>query len=158
MKRSTTTRRLLLFLTAAAGALAAATILAHPAAGQPHGPPPDVRLEKNLEALGLEPARMEKIRAILTSSKEKREQIRSQLRAAFDQMHALLQQDPPDEAAIMGQADKIGALQTEEHKAMLHTLLQVRAELTPEQRKKLLEMKERDAPRWHHRGGPRGPE
>jgi Spy/CpxP family protein refolding chaperone len=80
------------------------------------------------------------------------------LRAAFDQMHSLLQQDPPDETAIMQQADKIGALQTEEHKGMLHTLLQVRAELTPEQRKKLLEMKDRDAPRWHRRGGPRGPE
>jgi Spy/CpxP family protein refolding chaperone len=125
-----------------------------PAVARPHGPPPDVRLEKNLEALGIEPTQMEKIRGILAASKQKREQMHTQLRAAFDEMHALLEQDPPDEAAIMQQADKIGQIQTEGHKAMLHVLLQVRAELTPEQRQKLKDSMRGDGPPpWRGRGG-----
>jgi Spy/CpxP family protein refolding chaperone len=133
-------------------ALAAAVAFAGRAEGRPPGPPPDVRLENHLEKLGLTSAQMEKVRVILDGAKQKRQQNRAQLRAAFDQMHSLLEQDTPDEAAIMQQADKIGQLQTEGHKAMLHTLLQVRAELTPEQRHKLQEMKDREGPHWHRRG------
>ncbi len=101
------------------------------------GPPPDIRLERRLGKLGLDPAQQEKVGAILAAAREGREQRRAQLRNAFEQLHALLEQDRPDEAAIMQQVDVIGALKTEQHKAMLHTLLQVRAELTPEQRQKL---------------------
>jgi Spy/CpxP family protein refolding chaperone len=45
-----------------------------------------------------------------------------------------LEQEDPDEAAVMEQAEAIGALRTESRKQGLRTLLDVRALLTPEQR------------------------
>jgi Spy/CpxP family protein refolding chaperone len=51
-----------------------------------------------------------------------------------------LEHENPDEAAVMAQADAIGALKTEAQKHRLRTMLQVRALLTPEQRTKLLDM------------------
>jgi len=150
-------RRAFLSSLAASLPLAAIVTLAHPAEARPPGPPgppPDVRLEQRLEQLGLDPGQMEKVRAILDASKPKRQEIHSQLRAGLDQLHSLLEQESPDEAAIMSQADMIGALRTERQKQMLHTLLQVRALLTPEQRKQLMEMNRREGPPpWRHRRG-----
>jgi Spy/CpxP family protein refolding chaperone len=60
----------------------------------------------------------------------------------------------------MRQVEQIGELRTEGHKAMLHTLLAVRAELTPEQRAQLREkMREDMARRWkrHGEGAPDAP-
>lgn len=133
-----------------------------PTAGPgPDGPrwgDPAARLQKDLAELGLSAAQDEKIRAILAESKSTREGRRGEMRAEFERMHALLEADSPDEAAVMAQADKIGALKNAQHKAMLHTLLAIRAELTPEQRAKLKEkMREHGPGRWfrgHRRGGP----
>jgi Spy/CpxP family protein refolding chaperone len=78
------------------------------------------------------------------------------MKAAFEQMRTLLDQDTPDEAAVMQQAELLGQLRTEAHKAMLHTLLAVRAELTPEQRAQLREKMRADMaqrPWWHRRHG-----
>jgi Spy/CpxP family protein refolding chaperone len=124
-----------------------------------HGMRGEARLEKHLDELGLEPAQKEKVRTILDASKQAREARREQMRAAFQQMRALLDQDAPDEAAVMAQADKIGALHTERHKAMLHTLLAVRAELTPEQRAALKEkMGSERARRWKRDRGENPPD
>jgi Spy/CpxP family protein refolding chaperone len=122
---------------------------------------PQEILERNLEKLGLEADQKERVTAILNAAKERRRAGRSELRAAFEQMSALLEADPPDEAAIMRQADKIGDLKSEEHKSMLRTLLAVRAELTPEQREKLKTMSRRKGPPpWRKRtpGGEAGEE
>jgi Spy/CpxP family protein refolding chaperone len=133
--------------------------------GGGHGPGrgPGALLEKHLEELDLEPAKLEAVRAILAQGKAEREQQREEMRSAFQEMHALLEQDAPDESAVMAQAERIGALQTEAHKAMLHTLLAVRAELTPEQRAQLREKmraERAERPWWRrHRGGePQGGE
>jgi Spy/CpxP family protein refolding chaperone len=135
------------------GAFLSAVLLsvATVAEAQPPGPrrqrvPPHEFLERDLEKLDLEPTQKEKVDAILTAAKQSRRTGRSELRAAFDQMRTLLEAESPDEAAIMRQADKIGGLKTEEHKAMLRTLLAVRAELTPEQREKLKTMGRRKGP------------
>ena len=148
-------RKILCFSFAAALPIAAAVTFAGPASACPPGPPrgPGMRLEKHLDELGLDPAQTEKVQALLAAAKEQRKQVRSELKDAFDQMHTLLQQDPPDEAAIMQQADKIGQLKTGTEKAMLHTLLQVSADLTPEQRQKLEEIRSQHRPRWHKRFG-----
>jgi len=122
-----------------------------PPPGPHHGPPPEMRLQHDLQNLGLSGDQETKVQAILDGAKTQREQMRPQMEAAFDQMHTLLKADPPDEAAIMQQADKIGQLKTEEHKTMLHTLLAVRAELTPEQRQQLEAMKKHHRPPWKHR-------
>ena len=130
-------KRYIIYAGVAAVVVGMALGLWHRSHRRPHGPPPDVRLERQLGRLGLAPAQREKVEAILAAARDGRVHRRAQLRSAFEQMHALLEQDQPDEAAIMRQVDVIGALKTEQHKAMLHTLLQVRAELTPEQRRKL---------------------
>jgi Spy/CpxP family protein refolding chaperone len=114
---------------AAAAALLAVVAFA-PVFAQESGPPGpghhrmhgEARLEKHLDELGLDPAQKEKVRAILDASKQARQAQFEQMRAAHEQMRALLDQDAPDEAAVMAQAE---------------TLLAVRAELTPEQRAEL---------------------
>lgn len=124
--------------------------------GHGQGMGPGGQLEKHLEELGLEPEKLEAVRAILAESKAAREQHREQMKSAFEEMHAMLEQDAPDEAAVMRQAEVLGELRTEAHKAMLHTLLAVRAELTPEQRVQLREKMRADMSRrpwWHRRHG-----
>lgn len=132
-----------------------------PAFAEEEGPPfhhrmrGEARLEQTLEEIGLDPAQKEKVRAILDASKQARETQREQMRAAREQMRALLDQEKPDEAAVMAQADRMGALKTERHKAMLRTLLAVRAELTPAQRAQLGEKMRERGKQWRKRHGPR---
>ena len=127
----------------------------------PEGFGPGARLEQNLEELGLEPAKLEELRAIVADSRRAGEEHRERMRSTLAEMHALLEADAPDEAAVMAQVEQIGELRTEAHKAMLRTLLAVRAELTPEQRDQLREkMREERSrmPRWRrHRGLPDQP-
>lgn len=140
---------------AAALFLAAAPLCVTPAfAGPHHGGGPG-RLERQLEKLGLSDAQKQKVQAILDAAKPKREEIRGQMRAAFQDMKALLDQDAPSQSAVLAQADKIGAIQTEAHKTMLTTLLAVRQELTPEQRAQLRDNMQKQRGRWHgrHHGG-----
>ena len=156
-----------LLLPLSPGALRAATPDEPPMEAPPGGShgggkrwDPQARLEKELKELGLTPAQDEKIRAILAQAKQAREQRWTQLEPEFQKMHTLLDADTPDEAAVMAQVDKIGALKNEQHKAMLHTLLQIRAELTPEQRAQLKAQMQQHGPgpgRWFRhmrRGGP----
>jgi Spy/CpxP family protein refolding chaperone len=122
-----------------------------------HGRHPEARLEKSLAELGLTPAQDEKVRAILEQAKVARQPRREAMRAEFERMHELLEADAPDEAAVLAQADKISALKNEQHKAMLKTLLAIRAELTPEQRAELkAKMREHGHGKRWFRGGPKG--
>ena len=67
-------------------------------------------------------------------------------------MHRLLHQDAPDEAVVMQQADRIGEIRTEGQRAMLHTLLAIRGELTQEQRAQLEKLMHGDGPPHWRRG------
>jgi len=130
--------------------LAASVAFAEPPGNQPpDGPPwtpPDERLEQHLRELGLDASQIDKAHTILVAAKRTREESDEKLRKAFDEMRTLLEQDLPDEAAVMRQADRIGAIRTDGRKAMLRALLAVRADLSPEQRKKLNTMMLRDGP------------
>ena len=120
--------------------------------GGPGGGGPGARLERKLDKLGLSESQHAKVQAILDAAKPKREEIRGRMRQAFQDMRALLDQDQPSQDAVLAQADRIGQISTEAHKSLLTTLLQVRAELTPEQRAKLKEsMREGMHGRWHHK-------
>jgi Spy/CpxP family protein refolding chaperone len=114
-----------------------------------------------IQKLGLDATQQQKVQAILDAAKPQREEIRGRVRQAFQDMHALLDQDTPDQNKVLAQAEVIGQITTEAHKHMLTTLLAVRAELTPDQRAKLKAMHEQHggAGRWHHRfrgGAPGG--
>jgi Spy/CpxP family protein refolding chaperone len=122
--------------------------------GRRHGPPPiDRVLDRHAEELGLDDAVREQVGAIAARSRETEEPLRAALRAARDELHALLRQDAPDADAVMRQADAVGAAETALHKQRLRTLLEVRALLTPEQRAKLGEIFEKKRERmkkWRH--------
>jgi len=142
---------------------AAGAVRAEPPGGRPPegaaapGAPPDARLEQQLRELGLDASQLEKTQAILADAKRTREAIDGRLQQAFEQMRTLLEAETPDEAAVMSQADRIGAIRTEGRKAMLHALLAVRADLTPAQRQKLNEMMRRDGPPWRRGVHPEAP-
>ena len=136
------------------------SLLATPAFADPPGGPGGGggmgMLQYKLSKLGLQPDQQSKIQGILDAAKPQRQQLRAQMKKAFDDMHVLLDQDTPDQSAVLAQADVIGQLTTEAHKDMLTTLLAVRAELNPAQRLQLKEeMQRHGGPRhrWHRGGG-----
>jgi Spy/CpxP family protein refolding chaperone len=106
--------------------------------GRKHGPPPiDRVLDRHAGELGLDEAVLEKVRAIGARAREEEAPLRDDLDAQREALHELLRQDAPDPDAVVHQAEEIGAVETELHKARLRTLLEVRQLLTPEQRTKL---------------------
>jgi Spy/CpxP family protein refolding chaperone len=157
--RSTGTAALSLTLLAAFALAASAG--AWPGAGPGHGAGPHGRfLERQLERLDLPAETRSAVQAVLDESKAARQELHQQIRAAHESMRALLEKDPVDEAAVMAQADAIGALMTQSRKQELGTLIRVRSLLTPEQRAELdAQMQARRERGWHgKRGGPGGPE
>jgi Spy/CpxP family protein refolding chaperone len=120
--------------------------------GGEHGHRHEMRLQKSLAELDLTADQQKKIDAIFAASKKDGGSDRGGYRDEYKKLHTMLEQDKPDEKAIFAQVDKIGEMKTEKHKAMLKTLLAVRAELTPEQRQKLKEMKKEHHGRHGHHG------
>jgi Spy/CpxP family protein refolding chaperone len=103
------------------------------------------RLEEKLDALNLDDSVRTAVHKAIDEGRVAQEDIRSQLRKARQDLRAMLQQENPPEAQVLAQSEVIGGLVTEQHKQALHTLLAVRALLTPEQRTSLREaMRSRD--------------
>jgi Spy/CpxP family protein refolding chaperone len=132
-------------------------VLAHPPDASPVQ---GKRFEKLIEGINLDQKILTEVKRILNASQAKHKELFGQLRAAHKYMRCLLEQKNPDEAAVMTQADAIGALETEARKQRLRTMLQVHALLTAEQRAKLLERLQTQRPRgrrgFHRREeGPR---
>jgi Spy/CpxP family protein refolding chaperone len=96
-------------------------------------------LEHLVETLGLDDATLTKVYKIIDDARAHKRELRRKLHEAHRHMRNLLEQDTPDEAAVMAQAETIGTLRTEMDKQRLQTMLQVRTLLTAEQRTKLLE-------------------
>lgn len=117
------------------GALHLASALAHP----PEPPPPKERLKRLIQTLDLDAPTAAAVTKIVETAEPEHRELRRQLWEAHRRMRTLLQQDTPDEAAIMAQAEAIGALRTAVRKLRLRTMLQIRALLTPEQRQRLRE-------------------
>lgn len=107
---------------------------------------PTARLEQNLKRLDLTPEQQKKVQAILDASRKEREPLQAQIQENLKKLRGMLEQASPDEAAVLQQADVLGALQTQQRKLTLHTVLKVRSELTPEQRQQLVKMRPRGAP------------
>ncbi len=97
------------------------------------------RLEEKIDALNLADATRTALHTAIDEGRVAQDDMRSQLRKARRDLRALLQQDSPDEAQVLAQSEVIGGLETNQRKQALHTLLTVRALLTPEQRASLKE-------------------
>lgn len=113
--------------------------------GRPPGKP-GLRLDRfiveHAERLGLDEKTLTAIRTIVDASREREEVLQGELHQAHAQMRALLSQETPDEAAVMRQAEAIGALEVAERKSRLQAMLGIRALLTPEQRQELIRIRE----------------
>jgi Spy/CpxP family protein refolding chaperone len=97
------------------------------------------RLEEKIDALSLDDATRTAVHKAIDEGRGARDEIRSRLRKARQDLRAMLQQDNPHEAQVVAQSEVIGGLVTEQRKQALHTLLTVRGLLTAEQRASLRE-------------------
>ena len=118
----------------------------------PPGPPPlDGILDRHADELGLDAAVRARIHDLAAQSRQAAQPLDEELRGLHDGMRALLEQDSPSADAVMQQADRIGAAETEMHKQRLQTMLAIRALLTPEQREKLVQIFEAHREHWRQR-------
>jgi Spy/CpxP family protein refolding chaperone len=104
--------------------------------------PLDRFIAEYAERLGLDQETLAAIRTIVESSRAQGEPLRTELRQAQAQMRTLLSQEVPNEAAVMQQADAIGALDLAIRKQRLQVMLRIRALLTPAQRQELMRLQE----------------
>ena len=108
---------------------------------------PDRFIVEYAERLGIDQETLAAIRTIVETSRAQGEPLRAELRQAYAQMRALLSQEVPNKAAVMQQADAIGALELAARKQRLQVMLRIRALLTPAQRQELIRLQEI----WHTR-------
>jgi len=111
-------------------------------------------LDRQIQQLHLPAQTQSAVDAVIAQSRTQQDALRDQIRAAHDSMKSLLEQDTPDENAVMAQADSIGRLMTQQRKNDLHTVIQVRSLLSPDQRAQLdQQIQERRGQWMQHRGG-----
>jgi Spy/CpxP family protein refolding chaperone len=103
---------------------------------------PERFIAEYAERLGLDQQTLATIRTLVEASRAQAETLRVELRQAYAQMRALLSHEGPSEAAVMQQADVIGALELAARKQRLQVMLQIRALLTPAQRQELVRLQE----------------
>ena len=106
------------------------------------GARPDRFIAEYAERLGLDQQTLATIRTLVEAARAQAKTQRAELRQAYAQMRALLSQEAPSEAAVMQQADAIGALELAARKQRLQVMLQIRALLTPAQRQELVRLQE----------------
>lgn len=140
-----------------------AGVLALPTAGRaqpagagrfPTGLPEARLIEKNAEKLGLDEETVAAVRKLADESRVRDEKRLAGTREARERLRALLDQELPDEAALLEQAAIISKAGAEAQKEHLQDTLRVRALLTPEQRAKLMEIRRQAR---QPRSGGRGP-
>jgi len=103
---------------------------------------PDRFIAEYAERLGLDQETLATLRTLVEASRAQAEPLQRELRQAYAQMRALLSQEMPSEAAVMQQAEAIGALELASRKQRLQVMLQIRALLTPAQRQELVRLQE----------------
>jgi len=97
------------------------------------------RLEEKIDALHLDDATRIAVHKAIDEGRGAQDDTRSQLQKAHRDLRAMLQLENPNEDAVLAQSEVIGGLETAQRKQALHTMLTIRALLTPEQRASLRE-------------------
>jgi len=149
-----------LLLIALMAALASAAMADRHRRGPPGGPPPPGRIfEVHGERLGLTPEASAAIQAIVETSRKEDEALREQLHDAHRKLGALLDAETPDKEAVLAQSETISALELLERQSRLRAMMAIRALLTPEQRRELVNIREErsDRPPRGRGRGPLGP-
>jgi len=142
------------FLKGAAGAVLALGVVALLGAspGMPnprhggacHGRSPQARLEAKLGDLALDADTRAKAEQLLAQARTDSKARWDELRDARRAMRDLLEQDAPAVEPLMAQADAIGALETELQKNRLRAILDIREQLSPEQRAALIKIRDEE--------------
>jgi Spy/CpxP family protein refolding chaperone len=114
-------------------------------------------IARNAERLGLEGEALAAVQAVVTASGQRHEALVAELDAARQAMRALLSKPVPDSAAVMAQADAIGAIETRLHKNRLQAIMEIRALLTPAQREELLRVRDEEHAKRELEGKECGP-
>jgi len=134
--------------------------LALAAAARAHGPGMGMGmgghaafLDRQIQQLGLPAPTLSAVEAVIAQSRTQQDALRDQIRAAHESMKSLLEQDTPDENAVMAQADSIGQLMTQQRKNDLHTVIQVRSLLTQDQRAQLDQQIQERRAQWAGKRG-----
>jgi Spy/CpxP family protein refolding chaperone len=91
------------------------------------------RMEAKLAELELDEGTRAAAQQVIATAKTESEARREELSEAKRALRDLLAQETPAVDAVMAQADAVGTLETESHKAKLRTMLELRALLGPEQ-------------------------
>lgn len=137
----------------ALGALALAVVLAQTAAAQVSLGPrvaaglPEVRLvERNAEKLELDEEAIAAVQKLVAEGTAREEKLGEQLKEERLKMRDLLDQELPDEAALLKQAGVVNGVLAEAQKHQLQTTVRLRALLTPEQRKEFMEIRKTARP------------
>ena len=115
--------------------------------------PPGGLITRNAARLGLQGDALAAVQAVIDASGARHADLLAKLDTARDAMRDLLSQPVPDSKAVMAQADAIGAVETELHKNRLQAIMEIRALLTPDQRKMLLAIRDEEHARREHEGG-----
>jgi Spy/CpxP family protein refolding chaperone len=127
--------------------------LAKPPGGGPGGPDGELRLiDRYADDLGLDEETRAAIEAIADSSRNRGEKLEQQKEAAREALKSFLDEELPNQEAVMRQVEAIGAIDVEMKKLFFQALIDIRKQLTPEQRQQLLALErkrrnQRDAKR-----------
>jgi Spy/CpxP family protein refolding chaperone len=100
----------------------------------------------------------EKIAAVHEKQQRKNIQARADLEVARMDLRDLVKAEKPNTTAINTQIDKIARMQAEQRKGQVGALLEARALLTPEQQKKLREMRFKGPGEMHGMPGKPAPQ
>ena len=140
---------------AAALALASLALAGAASAGPPEDEtrPPGGLITRNAARLGLQGDALAAVQAVIDASGARHADLLAKLDTARDAMRELLSQPVPDSKAVMAQAEAIGAVETELHKNRLQAIMEIRALLTPDQRKMLLALRDEEHARREREGG-----
>jgi Spy/CpxP family protein refolding chaperone len=104
-------------------------------------PYPGGLIERHAKRLGVSDATLKRMRATFDNARAEGDAIRRKIQVEQATLRGLVDADVPDEAAVMAQAEKIGAMSVDQRKAQLRAIIAVRAMLTPEQRAELTKIR-----------------
>lgn len=105
------------------------------------------RLDRVAEVLDLDDDTRDQIAAISEALAEENAPRHSAVRRDRLLLGSLLEESPPDEAAVMAQVDALSATQKALWKARLRAMIEIRSLLTPRQREQLAQMRGKEARR-----------
>jgi Spy/CpxP family protein refolding chaperone len=141
-----------LFAVSAALAMATGLAMAQPPAGEtPSGARQRMQQQNRFEQLGLSDQQKEQIHQALLDTRKKNIDVEAKQKLARIELHELMSADTPDQGKINAKITELSKLHETLMRNRIESHLAVQKVLTPEQRKKLKEL--RPMMRQHLRGG-----